>query len=333
LSRDNALLFAVPLETQIVEFDCTWANVPSGCTPFDHHNVGDGTPFPGDLASKVLPNTASTEAIPAISSPVAVRQKYRLFEASLERLAIHRGRRALESCQDETFTLFLLVGIPCGGQTAPSCKYLAPEVKPDDPFQFAMAFVESLSYAKTAFRPPTPDLASADAALQLSDLIFRMKAADLDYNCAAELLSGYQKSKKATTALAATNTVLLFRSLSDKEKESIELLKRYAANPTPDLSEQMADLRLQRANIWEELPLAVIGVTFALASDQQDSKGKLSSLTITSQQRRAIMEALEKTFGPVVKGGLKDGQDNVAATAVTLYTWIADKAWKTSDGK
>ena len=89
--------------------------------------------------------------------------------------------------------LAILSGLRCAGQAAPSCKYLAPDVRPDDPFQFTMAFLESLSYAKSAFRPSTDLPANGDPTLQLSDLIFRIKAADLDYSCVAELLSGYQK--------------------------------------------------------------------------------------------------------------------------------------------
>jgi hypothetical protein len=79
--------------------------------------------------------------------------------------------------------LAILSGLGCAGQTAqtaPSCAYLAPEVKPNDPFQFTMAFLESLSYAKSAYRPATDFPANTDPTLQLSDLMFRIKAAGLD---------------------------------------------------------------------------------------------------------------------------------------------------------
>src|SRR5438552_20743 len=142
--------------------------------------------------------------------------------------------------------LAIFFGLACAEQTLPSCAYLATEVKPDDAFQFTVAFLESLSYAKTAFRPST---ISADAGplLQLSDLIFRVKAAGLDYECAAELLRGYRRSKDTSIALTAMTTVLTYQSVSDMEKESVVLLKSLASEGSEkigsaDLAEKMADL-------------------------------------------------------------------------------------------
>ena len=231
--------------------------------------------------------------------------------------------------------LAVLSALGCAAQTAPSCTYLAPEVKPDDPFQFTMAFLESLSYAKSAYRP-TSLPSQTDAFTQLSDLIFRVKAAELDYSCAAELLGGYRKSKTVMISLGATTSMLTYQRLAELEKETVTLLKSMADNGADrlspgDLAEKMADLRLRKSQEWEELPMQVPSVTFALVR-VPDTKSKLSSLVITAHQRKTIMQKLEKEFGPTIKGGVKEGQDAVFSTAAMFYTWL-NAGWRTSDSK
>jgi hypothetical protein len=232
--------------------------------------------------------------------------------------------------------LAVLSALGCAAQTAPSCTYLAPEVKPDDPFQFTMAFLESLSYAKSAYRP-TDLPPQTDALTQLSDMIFRVKAAELDYGCAAELLGGYQKSKTLWISLGATTSILIYQKLAELNEETVILLKSMADEGADrispgDLAEKMADLRLRKSQEWEELPKEVLSVEFALVSRVPDTKGKISSLVITAQQRKTIIQKLEKDFGPTIKGGVKEGQDAVVTTAAMFYTWL-NAGWKSSDNK
>ena len=51
----------------------------------------------------------------------------------------------------------------------------------------------------------------------------------------------------------------------------------------------------------------------------------MSSLRITTQQRKTIIQTLENGFGPAVKSTLKDDkQDTHHLTAVEIYQWIAN---------
>jgi hypothetical protein len=68
----------------------------------------------------------------------------------------------------------------------------------------------------------------------------------------------------------------------------------------------------------------VIGIGFgwaALVSRVPDSEGKISSLPITNEQLNAIIQKLERDFGPAVKRGVKEEQDAALASAAMLYTW------------
>ncbi len=234
--------------------------------------------------------------------------------------------------------LTILFGVAVSAQTPTSSAcLLTPEVKPDDPFQFTMAVLESLSYARTAFRPTTlpPD---SDGLMEISDLIFRIKSADLDFGCAAKLLRGYQKSKDLIVSLAAFNSVVAYESVIDLDKESVVLMKRLAGNGAKaispgDLAEQMANIRIRKDKIWDDISLVVLGVTHTLVSKVPDRDGKITSLRITTQQRTAITRNLEKYFGPDVSGPEQDDQDAILRMAVVLYHWISDQHWKTSDGR
>lgn len=199
-----------------------------------------------------------------------------------------------------------------------------------------MAFLESLSYARGAYRPPTEALANADIVSQLSDMIYRIKAADLDYACAADLLRGYQKSKQAMISLAALGTVLDYESLIELDKETVAFVKRAAA-PGPhrlspgDLAEKMADLRLRRSETWEGFPAAAPLITYALVSVPGEGS-KVRSLVISSKQRAAIIQKLEQGIGPEVKVRPKDDVDPILLTGMILYHWITED-WETSDGE
>ena len=165
---------------------------------------------------------------------------------------------------------------------------LTPEVKLDDPFQFTMAVLESLSYARSAFRPTTLPV-NSDALMQISDMMFRIKAADLDYGCAMELLRGYQKSKEPVVSLSAMHAVSVYESVIDLDRETVALLKTMigdgAGRISPgDLVEKMADIRLRKSEQWDTISLMILGITGTLASDVPDSNGKASSLRITTQQ-------------------------------------------------
>jgi hypothetical protein len=237
--------------------------------------------------------------------------------------------------------LAALFGIASSGQTrAPTsstCIQTA-EVKPDDPFQYTMAVLDSLSYARSAFRPTTLS-ADATAFTQVTDLMFRIKAADLDYGCAAALLRGYQKSKEPLIFLNSMNTVMIYESVIDLDRKTVEFMKTMVSGglekvPAGDLAEKVADLQVRKSELWDGILLILPGITLPLVSKVADSEGHMSSLRITTRQRKTIIQKLEDGFGPSVKDDpVKDGQDVIFTTAANFYHWIADQAWKTTDSK
>jgi hypothetical protein len=94
----------------------------------------------------------------------------------------------------------------------------------------------------------------------------------------------------------------------------------------------MADIRLRKEESWNGISLVLVAVTQTLVSKVPDGNGKISSLRITTQQRKTITQKLEDNFGLAVKSPVKDDeQDTILATAVEIYHWITDQGWKSAD--
>ncbi|MBM3775502.1 MAG: hypothetical protein FJW37_10105 [Acidobacteria bacterium] len=64
-----------------------------------------------------------------------------------------------------------------------------------------------------------------------------------------------------------------------------------------------------------------------------NDRGRLSSLLITEQERKMVVEKLVKEFGPAVKEGMKNGQHIPLSAAALLYGFASDPGWKGSKSK
>jgi hypothetical protein len=235
--------------------------------------------------------------------------------------------------------LAFVFGVASSGQIpTPSACIVTPEVKPSDPFQFTMAVLDSMSYARRAAMRPNTLSAGTDAFTQVSDWIYRIKSAALDYGCAAELLRGYQKSKNIYIAVSAMRGVRFYEALINFDGELVALRKKTIGDGpgrlnAGDLAEKLADLRFRKDREGEEFLLIILGVTGTLPSDVPDSNGKTCCLTITTRQKNLIIQKLEKEFGPAISGPEQDGQNIIIGAAAVIYHWISDSGWKTSDSK
>jgi len=225
-----------------------------------------------------------------------------------------------------------LVAAPC----------LTPEVKPEDPFQFTMALVESFSYAKSALSikksAVTLEQHRRENLEALFEMIYGTKSAERDYICAAELLEGYLKSRSEMIATSASGVALTYRALIKADKEILSLIKATLDDGAGNikagaLAEKIADLRLMINETWKTLLVATVAATHALVKEPATDQEKLSSLRLTAQQRETIAQKLEKEFGLALKGGVKAGQSSLLGSAALLYAFVSDPQWKSSDSK
>jgi hypothetical protein len=79
--------------------------------------------------------------------------------------------------------------------------------------------------------------------------------------------------------------------------------------------------------------IAAIATTYVLVALPVDQQEKLSTLTITGQERKILADKIEREFGQEVRGGLKAGQIPLVGAAAMLYGFVSNADWKSSDSQ
>jgi len=84
--------------------------------------------------------------------------------------------------------------------------------------------------------------------------------------------------------------------------------------------------------LWRTIPQATAMSSYCLVDQTRTENGKLRFLTITSDEKKTLMNQLVNVFGEGIKDGPKGGQLPLEGSAALLYSFLG-KAWKPSDSK
>jgi len=144
------------------------------------------------------------------------------------RLARYRTNRFL-------LVLVLSLLIP---STAFGSICLPPQAKPDSPYDYLLALVDALGWAKSARdRVIQAPFENADLISSVTEAILAITLADRDYECATIILTPYKASRHEAVKTSASGTSLVFRALIELDKEFIEQHKRLLSlgPDSPDL--------------------------------------------------------------------------------------------------
>jgi len=81
---------------------------------------------------------------------------------------------------------------------------------------------------------------------------------------------------------------------------------------------------------WRMLADATVLSTYCLVDQNRTENGKLKFLTITTEEKKAVINQLVRVFGPGIKGGPKGGQHYLEGSGALLYSFLS-RGWKPSD--
>ena len=84
--------------------------------------------------------------------------------------------------------------------------------------------------------------------------------------------------------------------------------------------------------LWRMLLYATTMSTYCLVDSNRTEDGKLKFLTVTTQEKKALIDQLVGVFGDGIKGGPKGGQLPLEVSGSLLYSFFS-KGWKPSDIK
>jgi len=83
---------------------------------------------------------------------------------------------------------------------------------------------------------------------------------------------------------------------------------------------------------WRMLLYATTVSTYCLVDRNRTENGKWRFLTITTEEKKALIDQLLSVFGSGIKGGPKAGQLPLKGSGALLYSSLS-QGWKPSDMK
>jgi hypothetical protein len=102
----------------------------------------------------------------------------------------------------------------------------------------------------------------------------------------------------------------VYRALVELDKRVVQVNKEVLTRTRDEgaLAEEIADVRVGLNERWKDLVFVAALATHALVKVPDASDSRPPSLQITGEQRKTLMQKLEKEFGASIKGGMKAGQ-------------------------
>lgn len=207
--------------------------------------------------------------------------------------------------------------------------------KTSDIFEYTSSLIDSFGYAKEALAATDTTNDNPDVLAQLVQLIYQLKSAEEKYSCAVETVAPYEKSSVETIAVSAKGAAVVFGSLALLQRQMVSVIQTVADSNSDirlgELAGKIADLQVKVDQTWKNLPLSAVAATHVLVRLAGNPQARLSTLSVTADQRKVLAEQLVSIFGESVKDGAKGGQHALVVSAALLYNFISDANWKSSD--
>lgn len=202
--------------------------------------------------------------------------------------------------------------------------------KISEPFTYLESVIDSLGWAKQGLSRGT------EAGGDFYAVVYRLKLAQRDYDCAAEVVRPFSESPDQVIKASAgmLNTVYGVLGLTNQTvvRELLALLDQFERGQLPSesaLVDRATDLGVMIDEVWKTLPMAVISATYVLPKfDRQKPTGRFR---IAEAQRRLLLRQLEGRFGTDVRKGMRVGQHALDGAAGALHQFLADRKWRSLD--
>lgn len=199
------------------------------------------------------------------------------------------------------------------------------------PYVYLEHVIDSLTWVKQG-RLRLKDQEGED----LGELLYRTKAAQADYKCAAQIIAPFSDSSDEMVRSSAPLLVAAYEGLVVISQQTIDEIVRFLNElskgdvpPMGAAMDRLTTLGVRSDDVWKLLPLAIVSSTYSLPKfDGQNPTGRFR---ITSSQRRELMQSLEKQFGASVRQGMRAGQHALDGAAGVLYQFLADRKWRSAD--
>ena len=155
---------------------------------------------------------------------------------------------------------------------------------------------------------------------------------------AAEFIKPHLASKNEIIKESAESFFTIYSSIVQNNEKFLNTLENTFNNLEDSASKEGTFLRKLSENMaaneeyWRMLLYATTMSTYCLVNRNRTENGKLRFLTITTEEKKALIDQLLSVFGTGIKGGPKGGQLPLEGSGALLYSFLS-QGWKPSDIK
>jgi hypothetical protein len=233
------------------------------------------------------------------------------------------------------FTTLVLVGavlavVAIGEATCP----FPPSARVvNDPYDFVRALVDSLGRAHEASRRITGNEENVA-------LVLRIKQARGDYSCAAAEMKGFDGAHDTFIARPARLVLGVYTAVVQLHEHVVSDITTFLNEAARGqgapgrATDRVTDFIVGRDDMLRMLMQASAMSMYALVEWSKEGDQKVTGrLRITEAKRLALMRNIENTFGAEnVRQGMKPGQQFAEGSAAAVYSFLADRKWRSADG-
>ncbi len=206
-------------------------------------------------------------------------------------------------------------------------------------FEFASAAIRSLELAsntRETLSPPEKLADETNTKLVLIGAMTDIQIAMRKIETAESLIRPFTKSKDENTRISALGFDAAYLLLIKAFNGSLSTMDKFVnlgcdmiSSQWGTFSRQFSEHLVAADEAWKMLLDCAVGVTHILVDEDRLEEGKICYLTITSAEKKMLLEELNG-FGDSIKHGPKAGQHPTEAAPAVLWKFL-NKGWKPSD--
>jgi len=176
---------------------------------------------------------------------------------------------------------------------------------------------------------------SSGLVAQMKDIIvFNNKIRE-----AAEFIKPHLTSKNEVIKESAESFFTIYSSIVQNNEHLLNILENAFNKPEDSASNKgtflrkLSENRATNEEFWRMLPYATPMSTYCLVDSNRTKDGKVIFLTITIEEKKALVDQLVGVFGAGIKSGPKEGgRPPLEVSGAVIYSFFS-KGWKPSDIK
>ena len=210
----------------------------------------------------------------------------------------------------------------------------AQQAKPTDPFEFAQAVIDSLSWAADARQTIVSTEVKGEGA---ADSLRSMTNARIAINKLVRAHGEIQRFSNSDNKFVNVAVRLfdaayrqLIASLNESIRAEEKLLSVSNEQELGALLSETSKWAAVADEAWKALVYASAATAHVLVDYNRPAEGNQVHLTITADQRAKLMRELESHFGESVRSGLQAGQHATEAAPAALWGFL-NEPWQTAE--